>query len=400
MTSREKLLELLAEATGHTLTEVLAVNKDTPVKELGLDSLKFIQMIVRFEEKFGIEVYDSDLVMSNFQTVGALLQTFQKYLPDAALKKVLICDCDNVLWNGIAGEESIFIDERNVRFQNMLIELYSKGVLLCLCSRNLQEHIDRAFADLTMPLEKKHIIISKINLGNKAENIRAISTELNLSADSFVFVDDSDYELGLINTLLPEVETVKADYSDMNFLEEIKSLFGERFAQDINRTHLYIQQKEREKTKLHASTAAEYNNSLETRWVCAVDDITQVERIAELSQRTNQFNLSGTRYSKKQITEFIEDKSKHMISLSVRDKYGDMGIIGAAVVSVFENSAVIDSFFLSCRAFDREFEGVLMEEIKKYCKDKSLSGVYIPTGKNARYADFYNKNGVLQHESI
>ena len=400
MTSREKLLELLAEATGHTLTEVLAVNKDTPVKELGLDSLKFIQMIVRFEEKFGIEVYDSDLVMSNFQTVGALLQTFQKYLPDAALKKVLICDCDNVLWNGIAGEESIFMDERNVRFQNMLIELYGKGVLLCLCSRNLQEHIDRAFADLRMPLEKKHILISKINLSNKAENIRAISNELNLSADSFVFVDDSDYALGLINTLLPEVETVQADYSDMNFLDEIKSLFGEQPAQDINRTQLYIQQKEREKTKLHVSTVEEYNNSLETKWVCAVDDITQAERVAELSQRTNQFNLSGTRYSKEQVAKFMEDENKHVIALSIRDKYGDMGIIGAAVVTVFENTAVIDSFFLSCRAFDRGFEVVLMDEIKKYCGNKSLSGVYMPTDKNARYADFYNKNGVLNHESI
>jgi FkbH-like protein len=400
MTSREKILELLAESTEHTLAEVSAIDNDMPVKELGLDSLKFIQMIVRFEEKFEIEVYDSDLVMSNFQTIGALLQTFQKYLPDAALKKVLICDCDNVLWNGIVGEESIFMDERNVRFQNMLIELYGKGILLCLCSRNLQEHIDQAFANLKMPLEKKHIIISKINIDNKAENIKAISNELNLSADSFVFVDDSDYELGLINTLLPEVETVKADYSNMIFLDEIKSLFGEQSAQDINRTQLYIQQKEREKTKLHVSTIEEYNNSLETKWVCAIDDITQAERVAELSQRTNQFNLSGTRYDKEQITEFMEDERKHIISLSVSDKYGEMGIIGAAVVSVFENTAVIDSFFLSCRAFDRGFEVVLIEKIKKCCGDKSLSGVYIPTDKNARYADFYAENGVLSHESI
>ena len=176
-----------------------------------MDSLKF-QMIIRFEEKFGIEVYDSDLVMSNFETVGALILTFQKYLPDAALKKVLICDCDNVLWNGIAGEESILMDERNVRFQNMLIELYDKGVLLCLCSRNLQKNIDCAFANLKMPLKKEHIIISKINLSNKVENIKAISNELNLSTDSFVFVDDSDYELGLINNLLPKVETVKVNY--------------------------------------------------------------------------------------------------------------------------------------------------------------------------------------------
>jgi len=271
---------------------------------------------------------------------------------------------------------------------------------LCLCSRNLQKHIDWAFANLRMPLKKKHIIISKINLSNKAENIKAISNELNLLADCFVFVDDSDYELGLIKTLLPEVETIKVDYDNMKFLEEIKSLFGEQPAQDINRTQLYIQQKEREKTKLYVSTVAEYNNSLETKWVCAIDDITQAERVAELSQRTNQFNLSGTRYSKEQIAEFIDDKNTHIISLSASDKYGDMGIIGATVVSVFDNTAVIDSFFLSCRAFDRGFETLLIDEVKKHCGDKSLSGIYIPTDKNSRYADFYAKNGVLNHESI
>ena len=87
MTNKRIILELLTEATELSLAKVLVVDNDTPVKELGLDSLKLIQMIIRFEEKFGIEVYDSDLVMSNFETVGALILTFQKYLPDAALKK-------------------------------------------------------------------------------------------------------------------------------------------------------------------------------------------------------------------------------------------------------------------------------------------------------------------------
>ena len=112
MSNKEKILGLLAEATDRTLAEILSFDKGINIKDLGLDSLKFIQMVVRFEEEFGVEVYDSDLVMSNFQTVDALLQTLQKYLPDGTLKKVLICDCDNVLWNGIAGEENIFVDVR------------------------------------------------------------------------------------------------------------------------------------------------------------------------------------------------------------------------------------------------------------------------------------------------
>lgn len=400
MSNKEKILGLLAEATDRTLAEILSFDKGINIKDLGLDSLKFIQMVVRFEEEFGVEVYDSDLVMSNFQTVDALLQTLQKYLPDGTLKKVLICDCDNVLWNGIAGEENIFVDEKKIQFQNVLLELYNNGILLCLCSRNLQESIDQAFADLRMPLKKENIVRSKINLENKANNIRAISNELNLSTSSFVFVDDSDYELGLVNTLLPEVKTVKANYGDMTFLDEIQSLFGKQSLQNINRTQLYIQQKEREKAKAFVSSVEEYNDSLETEQTIAVDDITQAERIAELSQRTNQFNLSGKRYDKDLIVRIIESKDQHILSLSVRDKYGEMGIVGAAVVSNIKESIVIESFFLSCRAFDREFETVLINEIKKYSENKPLYGIYIPTDKNTRYADFYIKHGVSDHELV
>ena len=138
-----------------------------------------------------------------------------------------ICDCDNVLWNGIAGEESIFMDERNVRFQNMLIELYGKGVLLCLCSRNLQEHIDRAFADLTMPLEKKHILISKINLSNKAENIVALRHFIAQYAVEFFCVFSVIRVIGrrcdLLKYLIVELSVIYRDFSHSVCRKSVKN---------------------------------------------------------------------------------------------------------------------------------------------------------------------------------
>lgn len=391
----EKIYSLLEKVLGKDTDEIRRYPNDASLSELGLNSIQFIQFIVAFEEAFDVEVLDSDLLLSNFDTLSKLFETLGKYTHNnAALKKVLVCDCDNVLWHGIAGEEELFLDEAVLNFQRELIRLYGGGILLCLCSRNEPEYIDEAFDRLDMPLRKDHFVSFRINRQDKAGNIQELAAELNLSADSFVFVDDSDYEIGLIQALLPEVTTIKADYSSGFFIEEIKVSFGECAPQENNRTRLYREQKEREKAKSHFSTVEDYNRSLDTVCICAAARPEQTKRIAELSQRTNQFNLSGNRYTADEVARFLSRSDTLVLSLSVTDIYGDMGIVGAAMVECTAKSAVIDSFFLSCRVFDRGFEMVLLDEIKKLCDGKALSGRYRSTGKNNRYSCFYPENGV------
>ena len=179
---KEKILEVLGNIIDINKEQLLKTSVDTKLTDLGLTSIQFIQFIVAIEEEFEIEILDSDLIMTNFETVEMLFSTLEKYFtPKSTLKKVLICDCDNVLWHGI--EEEIYIDATILKFQETLIELYNRGILICLCSKNEPENIETVFNSLEMPLKKNHILISKINLTDKATNIKEIALELNLSAD-------------------------------------------------------------------------------------------------------------------------------------------------------------------------------------------------------------------------
>lgn len=390
-----RILEILSDTIEKDPQILKTLPPDANLTEQGLDSLRFIQLVVSLEEAFGIEIRDSDLLLSNFDTPGKLFTTLETYFVPLTLKKVLICDCDNVLWRGIAGEEPLSLPPCFRSFHAMLLQFYHAGVLLCLCSRNEPENIQDAFCTLAMPLTETHFILKKVSRASKSDSIREIATELNLSPDSFVFLDDSDYELGLIDALLPEVTTVKADFMDDSFLAALQNLFPQNASsRDFNRTEAYREQKAREKEKRRFQTAAEYNASLETQIRCHPADLSEVARIAELSQRTNQCNLSGSRYSEDEIRAFLTNPDYIVISLSVTDRYGDMGIVSAAIVKLDEQLAVIESFYLSCRAFDRGMEEALLNGIRDASGVKNLYGYYRETPKNKRYGDFYARNGV------
>lgn len=392
--NKKKIFGLLSEVTGHTAELLAALHGDTPLKDFGLTSIAFIQFVVALEDEFGIEVLDSDLDFGKFSTVNALFGTLEKYFSKNTLKKVLVCDCDNVLWRGISGEEPTVIDAAADAVQNELLRLYNAGVLLCICSRNQPGNISAAFRQPGMTLKREHILISKVSGNDKPSALREIAAELNLSPDSFVFVDDSDYEIGLVSALIPEITVIRADADDSELCEKIDSCF-EGADSDVDRTKQYRDQKEREKEKLRCQSVEEYNNSLESRVktsLCAEED---APRVAELSQRTNQFNLSGARYTEDDVRRFISSDEYRVLSLCASDKYGDMGIVGAAVVRLGD-SPVIEGFFISCRVFGRGFENLLLDEVKRV--SPNAGGIYRRTDKNAQFENFYTENGVTVHD--
>jgi FkbH-like protein len=137
---------------------------------------------------------------------------------------------------------------------------------------------------------------------------------------------------------------------------------------------------------------------LKTRIDCHKALPSQARRLSELSMRTNQFNLASSRYTPDEIAALLENRDYLVAALSVSDIYGDMGIVGCAVVRLFEKSALIEGFMLSCRAFGRGFENGLLEFIKSSIGSRSLSGIYRPTEKNRKFARFYMENGVLSDE--
>ena len=395
--NKDCIYKALAETLQKDIEEIRSLDPDAPLDELGLSSLAMISCVVELEESLGIEVLDSDLLYDNFASINIIFKTLSKYFDPAptSLKKCLILDADNVLWHGISGEEDIVIDSAVIRFQSLLLELYHRGVLLCLCSKNNEELIEASFSHPKMLLKRDHFAVFIANRNDKASNIIAISDELGLSTESFVFADDSDYELGFVSLNLPNVTVVKVNYADRAFETQIVELFKDvHQTSNLNRTQLYREQKEREKEKRHFTTAAEYNCSLETKFKCGEASPEECARLSELSMRTNQFNLSSARYTEADVRNMIESDKYCVLSLSVCDKYGDMGIVGMAVL----HNNIIEAFMLSCRVFDRDFETVLLNAARAISED-ALYGVYRDNGKNARFADFYEKNGVKAYDA-
>ena len=388
--NQNKILNILSDILEIDTDTLTALDKDKNLLDLDFSSLKFITFIVAVEEEFGIEILDSDLIFDNFSTLNKITHMLKKYLSNNVFKKVLITDADNALWRGISGEEEILIDQNVEKYHSLLSNLYERGVLLCICSKNEENNIQNALTNTSLTLNRDHFVIIKANRNDKVSNIKDISDELGLSIDSFVFVDDSDYELGYVNLNFPQITTIKADFSNMTFLNKISELFDHvHDTSGLNRTQAYHDQKQREKEKHRFTTVEEYNESLETVINCEKALSSEYERIAELSQRTNQFNLSNARYTSGELERMALTKEYAIYSLSVKDKFGDMGIVGAAVV--FKNT--IEAFMISCRAFDRGIEKHLIDKIKKDLATE-ISGIYIKSDKNKRFENFYRNNGV------
>ena len=197
--NKKKILEVLASELNQKATDLAALPLDTALSDLGMTSIIFISFIVKVEATFDIEILDSDLLFDNFATIEKLMHTLSKYLPGLSpVKKVLVLDADHVLWRGVSGEEEIVIDEAILQFQQFLLNLYRRGVLLCLCSKNESFLIEEAFSNPKMILKKEHFAVLSASRIDKARQIQTIAQELNLSPESFVFVDDSDYELGYV----------------------------------------------------------------------------------------------------------------------------------------------------------------------------------------------------------
>ena len=365
------------------------ISDDVELVDIGLDSIRFIQFIVELENKFEIEVFDSDLLYSNFSTLNKIYETLDKYFVSSTESKLIKCvitDCDGVLWEGIAGEgdsDRSNLTQCNVDTQRTLKSLRDYGIYLCICSKNSQENIKKML-DSETPLDLSDFAILEWETTDKSSSVKHILRMLHLSPENVVFVDDSLYECGLISAIYPEMTVVFVGDCQLSLSTELSRLFKNLPNKPIDRTELYRQQKEREKIRLYAKSIEEYNQQLQTQVVCSLATREDASRIAELSQRTNRFNASNIRYSEKEIKDLIDDNIYNVYALTAMDIYGDMGLVAAAIVC----NDVIQNFMVSCRVFGRGFENVLIEKIKSN-QMQPLKGLYQRTSQNSNCRMFY-----------
>jgi len=323
----------------------------------------------------------------------------------AKTKKVLVLDLDNTLWGGLAGEnenDPIQLSNEHIgliykNFQKAIQRIKNTGVLLAIVSKNnVEEAIDIIKNNPHMILKLEDFVSLKINWNQKNINISEISNEVNLGLDSFVFIDDNPTERELIKTLLPMVEV--PDFPGKieqlpAFAVEVYNQFFKKLVfsnEDKIKTEQYQANIRRNELKQYVVDFTSYLKNLNIK-VRKVNPIDNTERLYQLLNKTNQFNLTTQRYNYAEINELLENKADLVYLFEVSDKFGNNGITAVVIVKIADVS-YIASFVLSCRIMGKYIENYILDYIEQDMKIRghySLEADYYKTSKNMPVEKFY-----------
>ncbi len=328
--------------------------------------------------------------------------------------KVIVLDADNTLWGGIIGEDGMqgialgqeYPGSAYVDFQKRILSLQQRGFVLALCSKNNPADLDEVLNEHPhQVLKQEHFAARRVNWQPKPDNLRALAEELNLGLDSFIFVDDSDYEVSAVRHALPEVDVVQVPDKAIEVPSCLESLARLQISslteEDLQKTAMYAQEAQR-KSQLDTLTSAggnldDYLRSLNMVMTVGRDDSTHLARLAQLTQKTNQFNLTTRRYTEADVATRIESDSAHVYHFSLADNFGDSGVVGLAIVErTDQNRARLDTFLMSCRVIGRQAEQAFLECIIDDLRSldiELLAADYIPTRKNVLVERFLQDNG-------
>lgn len=316
-------------------------------------------------------------------------------------KKAIAIDFDNTLWSGVVSEDGLAAIVHRREFQERIKQLVQRGIVLVGISKNNAEDVENVWEDGRMVLKRDDFSALRINWKDKAFNLREIAKELNLGTDAFVFIDDNPAERMRMKAVLPEVEVpdFPQDEEDIGkFIKQISSMhFPERQLtdEDLRRTKLYKEESERKEFAIGLSLE-EYLKGLQL-WV-DIHTATQEEfaRIAQLSQKSNQFNVLTNRYTLEEVSSIGLDKNHILLSARSGDRFGDQGLIAFVNVRLQDESAFIDDWVMSCRAMNRRLEFAIeqrVEEIVVASGVKKLYSIWRRTPKNSPVENVYESLG-------
>jgi len=325
-------------------------------------------------------------------------------------KKVLLLDLDNTLWGGLAGEAEhtpVELSEEHgglayKNLQRVIAQMQRQGVLLAVVSKNNEED---AFEIIKkhphMVLREQDFAAKRINWKPKHENIKEIAEELNLGLDSMVFWDDSPEERQLVRELLPQVETPEFPKKPEELAAAMVKVYKRYFqkpavtAEDLERTAQYAANSKREQLRGSAGSFEDYLRQLDIV-LRRVNPQKHMERLLQLLNKTNQFNLTTRRHTLGELTELAGNPGVKIYFYGVSDRFGDTGLVAAAIVEKRGNVPTLEEFVLSCRVMGKNIEYAIIDEIEEEMLGEGcevLRGVYVPTLKNRPVAELYEKLG-------
>ena len=320
-------------------------------------------------------------------------------------KKCLILDLDNTLWGGIIGDDGVEKIEVGdlgqgksySSLQRWAKELKERGILLAICSKNTESVAKEPFLhhpDMSLRLEDIAIFIA--NWEDKASNIQKIQESLNIGFDSMVFIDDNRFERELVKSILPAVTVPDMPDDPAEYLSYLESLnlfeVGILSALDKDRTSLIQTEIERKKMEGQFTNPEDFLKNLEMKANISKFNKFNTPRIAQLSERSNQFNLRTVRYSEQDLHGISQDPSYMGIGVSLGDRLGDHGLIAVVVLRQEADILFIENWFMSCRVLKRGVEHLTLSKIISFAREKGcvqIKGEYLPTKKNALVENHY-----------
>ena len=341
------------------------------------------------------------------------VQLIQPYLTalTGQVKKLLALDCDNTLWKGILGEdgsEGIAMDENSFKGQAFAaaqfraLGLGKKGVLLALASKNNAADVAAVLSKHpNITINENSLVAKKVNWEAKGENLKQLAKELNIGLDSFVFIDDSDFEVQLMRDQIPSIKSIQVPKNAVDYYVE-QQTWSNHFVQlnqseeDSKKLEQYQQNAKRASEEQKHQSFEDFLEALDLVVTIYRNDAALISRMAQMTQKTNQFNLTSNRFTETQLAEFVKNKQYDCFALSVKDKFGDSGITGLCIVSYTDkDTATIDTLLMSCRILGRNIEFKFLEELlsKVFEQVGVVYATYKPSKKNEQVADFYTKIG-------
>lgn len=336
-------------------------------------------------------------------------------LINATRKKCLVVDFDNTIWNGILGEDGVdgigfngfYPNNVYGEVQKLIKEIKNSGTILCAATKNNITDIEELFKKRSdLYLKKEDFTIIKAGWDNKANSISEIVKQLNIGLDSVVFIDDNKFEIELVNSTLSDVTTIllpNEKYLIPSFInKELLKYFSlyNLSSDDLKKSEMYKNLQLAEELKLSVSDYNDYLKELNMQLEINYMNESNIDRIVQLINKSNQFNLTTKRYSKEELLLSLK-KDDLVYCINVKDKFGDLGICGVCCIKELNNNYMIDEFLLSCRVLGRTIENEFLKVIINDLYEKGikqLHGEYVKTLKNSQVENFYDKFGFENYE--
>lgn len=323
-------------------------------------------------------------------------------------KKVLTLDLDNTLWGGVIGDDGAdhieigqetSLGQTYAEFQQYVKSLKDIGILLAIDSKNERDVAVTGFKRPDSVLTEEDFVSIYANWEPKDLNLQKIAADLNLLPESFVFADDNPAERHIVrenipNCAVPELDLVE-DYIriiDRNGYFEVTS-FSE---DDAKRSVMYQENAKRARAQTAFTDYGEYLKSLQMQGTIKAFESVYMSRIAQLTNKSNQFNLTTRRYSQTEIEQAAEDKTRITLYGKLEDKFGDNGVVSVIIGREEKEALHIELWIMSCRVLKRDMEFAMMDELVKKCGERGIAkiyGYYYPTKKNSMVKDFYGSQG-------